>query len=73
MGEGGKVQNEQNRCDRVCCEELHLTLCHWERYLELRNRVEYRYSSMDGTRIWLAGMIEDKKTHANNFWARQRI
>lgn len=38
-GERGEVGKEQDRCERFCRGEPHLTPCDWEHYLEMSHQV----------------------------------
>lgn len=56
--ERGKVEKNLNRCERACCEEMHLTPCDWEKYLELGHQVEDQYDLVDGILVSRAGVVE---------------
>lgn len=58
-GERGEVKKKQESCAHVCREELHLTPCDWDQYLELRHHAEQRFDFVDGATVLWANMEGD--------------
>lgn len=55
--ERSEVEAEQNSCEPVCREELHLMPCDWEQYLKLRHQAENQYHLVDSIPVLRVGMV----------------